>query len=278
MTPQIYSYGDHELQSLMILDLHPEISHNDDAFWLIYIHGGAWRDPNITESSFLPTINSLLSNRLISRIKCLASISYRLSSHPEFPQGPFTPANKVRNAKHPDHIIDITLALSFLQKKYNFRNRYILVGHSCGATLAFQIIKSQDFCNIEFAKPSAIIGVAGIYNLRGLRDRNNHPAYQSFLSGAFSNDEKVWNFVSPAKFVDIEKLWPEGKLIVLASSTGDNLVEPAQIDDMEKTLIACREIRLEVSRNILACSHDEIWQTGKLADIINKALEIFFEK
>lgn len=208
-------------------------------------------------------------------LKGYASISYRLSPHPDFDQDSSTPAYRLRNAKNPDHIDDVLLAIQFLHNNFKISDNYILVGHSCGSTLALQtILNRPPDCTVP--RPQAIIGIAGIYDLRGLRDRNNHPSYQNFISGAFGEDESVWDSVSPAKSNLLEHLWPEGKLIILVSSSGDKLVEAEQIEVMEQALSICKNLRVEIWKNLLVCDHDEIWQSDELCKLLIKALKVFF--
>ena len=93
----------------------------------------------VTSTSFKATESILREKGL--PIAGFASISYRLSAHPNHPQDPInTDPKDFQDAKHPGHIDDVEAALAFLQNTYGFGGRYILVGHSCGATLAFQAV------------------------------------------------------------------------------------------------------------------------------------------
>jgi hypothetical protein len=70
-----------------------------------------------------------------------ASIDYRLSAHPAYPQDAGnTPKTSLREARHPDHLDDVCSAIVFLMDKFDFGSNYILVGHSCGASLSFQAV------------------------------------------------------------------------------------------------------------------------------------------
>lgn len=248
-----------------------------------YIHGGGWRDPTVTKETFLPAIQHLIStppyNALVhKRVTAFASINYRLSTHPSHPQNPSTTLpSQYRNALHPDHLHDILTSLSFLQTKFEFGSKYILVGHSCGATLALQAIFRRSLLPTPITQlhnPEVIIGIAGIYDLRLLRDNNSHPAYQEFVSGAFGENEENWDQVSPARCDGIEKVWQEGKYLVLVSSKGDELVDEAQIDVMsEKARSWQGGLKLEVWKGILSQRHDDIWQNGEeLGRVIGEGL------
>lgn len=102
-----------------------------------FIHGGAWRDPLVDATSFKPTVDILSASE--SGVVGFASINYRLSRYPNHGTKPSSPEDPSRNAEHPDHLNDVTRALIFLEKIYGISGRYLLAGHSCGATLAFQV-------------------------------------------------------------------------------------------------------------------------------------------
>ncbi|CAL5870882.1 uncharacterized protein PFLUO_LOCUS5123 [Penicillium psychrofluorescens] len=298
------TYGQHNvLQTISVTPLARQ-----DGYWVIYIHGGAWRDPTVTSASFDAT-ESILRKSSDLPIAGYASISYRLSAHPNHPQDPkSTPSDEFRDAKHPDHIRDVEAALTLLQNTYGFGSRYILVGHSCGATLAFQTVmgavaghREQSFtgdanepgagAETVFSSPgslpprltthpTAIVGVAGIYDMRKLRDTHREiSAYREFIEGAFGTDEKLWDAVSPAQVVGsrgVEGGWKVGRLAVLAHSRDDELVDEAQLDSMRESLRGWEETEAQVlvddelaSKHRRVCglplsgAHDEIWSNGK---------------
>ncbi|KAL4766136.1 arylformamidase [Aspergillus foveolatus] len=289
MSLETFPYGDHDLQTVTVAKpyparapLHAENTDNESGYWVILIHGGAWRDPTQTSTSYLaPTLSILSSseskspNSQSQHIRGLASISYRLSPHPSHPQDASTTMEShLRNAKHPEHINDTQLALSFLQRKYRFGKRYILVGHSCGATLAFQAVMAslsaqgrEDPVN-GYIAPLAILGMAGIYNLRLLRDSHRDiSAYQEFIEGAFGKDEKVWDAASPGvvRGVDGVEGWKEGRLVVLAHSKEDELCDMEQSERMREFLEVWKgndQKRLVQFLDIKG-RHDEAWEKGE---------------
>ncbi|KUM57714.1 hypothetical protein ACN42_g9456 [Penicillium freii] len=279
----------HNLQSIAVTTLAPR----KDGYWVIYIHGGAWRDPAVTSASFGATESILREKGL--PIAGFASISYRLSAHPNHPQDPSTTGPKdFQDAKHPDHIADVETALAFLQNTYGFGARYILVGHSCGATLAFQAVMGAVSGHRErttlTAQPTAIVGVAGIYDLRRLRDTHvDISAYQEFIEGAFGADEMLWDGVSPAQVTGsrgVESGWKSGRLAVLAYSKDDGLVDGCQVEVMKEALGNWEktEAQIPVQENptpdrrlrVLSISgvHDEAWENGEqLARAVTFAFE-----
>ncbi|KAI6249115.1 Kynurenine formamidase [Erysiphe necator] len=274
---QVFNYGSHDLHRLSLYQPPPKRNEpqHKDAVWLIFIHGGAWRDSTITDRSFDHSVEIMLSSRWIHKIKGFASISYRLSPHPDHEQSPQTPKSFLHEARHPDHINDVIMGLIYLQQNFAVGNQYVLVGHSCGATIAFQSLMSQ-FNRKEFMKPKIIVGLAGIYNLRGLRDRNPNAGYEGFISAAFGKDEAVWDLVSPVNIKIAENQWPEGKLAVLVSSTLDEVIEPQQIDEFEKTMKGYSNVRVQAWRRILHCAHDDIWKLTGLVEVLEKVLDNYY--
>ncbi|KAJ5086446.1 hypothetical protein NUU61_007753 [Penicillium alfredii] len=334
-TQRTVTYGRHHvLQTISVTTL----DSSRDGYWVIrqklkkatdtefaratsYIHGGAWRDPTITATSF-DTTESILRASPKTPISGVASISYRLSAHPNHPQDPTSTApDEFRAAKHPDHIRDVEAALAFLQNTFGFGSRYILVGHSCGATLAFQAVMgaivghrenaftdhgnaARPSFTIEpvstspaplpprlTAHPTAIVGVAGIYDLRRLRDA--HPdidAYREFIDGAFGADELLWDAVSPAQMVGsrgVEGGWKTGRLVVLAHSKDDELVDEGQLGSMREALRGWEAAEAQVpvqeltrrDRRVsvlpISGAHDESWLSG---EELARAIEFSFEE
>ncbi|KAA8652140.1 hypothetical protein EYZ11_000500 [Aspergillus tanneri] len=280
MLTETLHYGqDHVLQSVTITTL-PQT--RDTGYWVILIHGGAWRDPNQTATRYLSGAASILTtspiytSTTLPRIAAFASIDYRLSPHPNHPQDRSTTnPREFREAKHPDHIHDVQRALAFLQQKYGFGERYILVGHSCGATLAFQsvmgLFRSTDSGGLSSPSPTAILGMAGIYDIRLLRDTyQGISIYQQFLEEAFGSDESVWDAVSPALVEGpsgVEGGWNAGRLAVLAHSSEDRLVDLKQRDVMRQALASWekghpRKDSTRVEILSIKGDHNDSWEKG----------------
>ncbi|KNG82740.1 hypothetical protein ANOM_008641 [Aspergillus nomiae NRRL 13137] len=287
MPTETFNYGeDHALQTVTVTTLSETL---DNKYWIILIHGGAWRDPNIDAINFAnPAISTLTSSseysHVLPHITAFASISYRLSPHPDHPQDQSsTNSREYRGSKHPEHINDVQAAIAFLQRKYGFEDRYILVGHSCGATLAFQSVMGQFNAGISHG-PLAVVGLAGIYDLKLLRDTHKEiPAYQEIVEGAFGDDEAAWDAVSPAvvKGADgVEGGWTAGRWAILAYLSKDSLVDFPQQEAMDATLRAgwCDVQSEENPRSVallpLEGEHDECWEKGEgLAEAIAFAIE-----
>ncbi|KAE8394355.1 Alpha/Beta hydrolase protein [Aspergillus alliaceus] len=276
MPTETFSYGeDHDLQTVTVTTL-SETSHK--GYWIILIHGGAWRDPDITSLNFANPAESLLASsptyaHTQRHIAAFASISYRLSPTPNNPQNPLsTNPREYRGSKHPDHINDVQSALAFLQREYGFGEQYILVGHSCGGTLAFQSVMGRFSAGVSHG-PVAVLSLSGIYDLKLLRDTfKGISVYQDIGEGAFGADEAIWDAVSPAVVLGkdgVEGGWGSGRLAVLAYSSEDSLVDAKQWEVMRTALLDrwVKEQSPAQKRSVemlsLKGQHDECWETGE---------------
>ncbi|KAH8693233.1 Alpha/Beta hydrolase protein [Talaromyces proteolyticus] len=292
MSPiETFHYGPHELQKIHVSKVSENFGQTDkERYWIVYIHGGAWRDPTILASSFKSTERVLRNNPLVqNHVAAFASIDYRLSPHPDFPQdSKHTPDTQLRVAEHPDHLHDVQAALKFLQDNYSIGENYVLVGHSCGATLAFQTVMGRvSGANPSTApKPKAIVGACGIYDLRLLRDDfKQYGSVNEFITRAFGAEEDVWDEVSPGKVGRSDGVasgWSTGQVAVVASSTGDSLINLPQGLVMGKVLKNWESLadgRTLVLHQDLQEEHDDVWSKGQeLASVIIDALQNLVER
>lgn len=277
-----------EESSLNTLDIclpQPPDPTNTFPLWLIYIHGGAWRDPTITSASITKIQSHFLTSHLSSTITGIASLNYRLSPYPSHPTNPSQPSDPARNAKHPDHITDILTALLYLQDTYHFGDRYILIGHSVGATLAFQVAmkrywgsqyESTFALELNVVPPMAIVGLEGIYDIPGLVERHTEQkVYRDFVVNAV--DPKDWREASPVSG-EYEESWGEGQVVVLAHSREDELVEVEQTEGMREVLedqgfeAGPGRNGKRVRRVELTGDHDGVWRTGEAGRAIEVAM------
>lgn len=141
------------------------------------------------------------------------------------------------------------------------------MGHSCGATLAFQTINNQNQSSGTPIKktvpPQAIVSAAGLNDLLLLRDSDPEPpSCQGFLSYAFGSDEEVWRSQSPV-YGNYNATWSEGRVAVLLKCSEDEYVSPMQLTVMEKALEGWsgKEGRLLVCHTISG-RHDDCWKMG----------------
>jgi acetyl esterase/lipase len=220
-----------------------------------------------------------------------ASLNYRLSAHPDFPQDrDQTPSYELRNAKHPDHIDDVLTAIGVLQQKYGFGERYLLAGHSVGATMAFQVALSQHVpwnpaaaadAERKAMPPLAVLGVEGIYDFPlivktvpdDVRDQYVQPT-----QGALGKNESVWLAASPAQYSAgaYARCWGGGRhrLVVAAHSREDELVDWGQVRAIREVFwhrVDDDRIKFEVLE--LKGKHHEVWEKGQeLARAIAEAV------
>jgi kynurenine formamidase len=202
-----------------------------------------------------------------------ASINYRLSPYPDHPRNPSTPNDCARNAKHPDHILDVSKGLAFLESKYKISSGYLLAGHSAGATLAFQ---TQEFCEgVGVPIPLGVLGIDGIYALKELTiNYESIPAYKQFVMNAFGPDETVWMEASPYSS-EQPAAWEKVKAVILAHSEEDELLDFTQTrlmcDRAQQTPSYQRSLHFLPAKG----NHDQIWKQGnELARLIKEALDL----
>jgi kynurenine formamidase len=260
-------------------------SQQAENIWIVFVHGGGWRDPEILASSFNITRDKLLYSSIAPHVAGYASIDYRLSPSPAHPKDPSNPSDPARNAKHPDHINDVLTAILYLQEKYHFEDRYLLVGHSVGATLAMQVAmkrywgsqyESTYALELNVTPPIAILGLQGVYDIAALvANHDGVPIYRDFVTNALG--PSGWDAASPVN-ADFEDTWPDGKFVVLARSSEDFLVEEDQLSRMKNALAAqgwTEKGDKKIKTFELKGEHDEVWETGDIARAIEFAVQEF---
>ncbi|KAG5437049.1 hypothetical protein PCK2_001032, partial [Pneumocystis canis] len=181
--------------------------------WVIYIHGGAWRDPKHDSKDGHALINFLCNQSYIQNKIAYVSINYRLSP----------------NVMHPEHLKDIESAMMFLKKAYKLK-RCILIGHSAGATLAIQ------YFMLDYEAQSsiqAIICVEGIYDLAELV--NEYPSYEDFIKLAFGNNRQDWINASPSQVISKYRGVSVCEIILIQSEE-DELLSMQQTNIMMKAI------------------------------------------
>jgi hypothetical protein len=188
------------------------------------------------------------------------------------------------------------------EKKGNGNSKWVLAGHSCGATLTFQAVMDPARWGLgevggggggageeDWDKPAALVGFNGLYDLAGfiaappegyahLRD-----GYREFVEGAFGADgEEVWRRVCPATS---EGKWvgewigdgagneeQADKMVVLVQSREDTLVPWEQLEAMRARLGS--EGRVSVKVMEAAGNHDDVWREGgRMAEVLWNVLE-----
>ncbi|CAH2352165.1 kynurenine formamidase [[Candida] railenensis] len=133
---------------------------------VIFIHGGAWRDPNNTYDDFKEFASYAEANYPSLN---LFGVNYRLSP----------------NVKHPGHLQDISESVEYLKKTYDLTD-IVLVGHSVGATLILQYIRRTEAA--EGVRISNCYLIDGIFDIPELV--SEYPGYASFVNEAFTSEKQ----------------------------------------------------------------------------------------
>lgn len=293
---------------LRTLDIHiPTIPSSTPSYVLVYIHGGAFRDPFITSQSilsFLPFLLPSSSSPTSHNIAAIASINYRLSPYPSHPTDPSNPADESRNAKWPDHLADVRRAINWLFSSSDGkddcqRGKYpplpargcILIGHSVGATIAFALAlglgldaaSDTDAERTSKVKFKAIVGVEGIYDFTALRDAHLEfkDIYEEFTTAALGDESsKEWEKANIARMIREGREVEGVEVVMLGQSRRDELVEWGQLEIMTQALKGRgwgegdKGKEKEISVIELSGGHDEIWEKGEaMARCIRLAVE-----
>ncbi|KAI4107987.1 MAG: hypothetical protein L6R37_001269 [Teloschistes peruensis] len=232
-------------------------------YTIIYIHGGAFRDPLVTSQSLLPSLPHLK----LGKIAAIVSVNYSLCPYPTHLTHPSKPRGgggeeEGRAALWPDQVADVRAALEFLFGDIQgdevhplhdddfggrgFRDAIrasetILVGHSVGATIGFALaMEITDRVHDEGAGDAivgigrrirAVVGVEGIYDFTALRDAHveYRDGYEEFTSEAFGAEEDGgWERGNMVEAVRKRERMLEGvEVVVLGhkSSNGKGLAE-----------------------------------------------------
>ncbi|KAI9815906.1 MAG: hypothetical protein M1832_005217 [Thelocarpon impressellum] len=136
----------------------------------------------------------------------------------------------------------------------------------------------------DFVKPVGVVGVEGIYDLVGLRDRHaDESVYEEIVVNAFGPDERVWEAASPTGWLrgkhiaGLAEAWPEGRLLLVAHSPEDELVEKEQATGLLQVLGLEGNASQQRRDEILWINgkHDQVWEEGvELTRAISRAIEL----
>lgn len=253
---------------------------NRDQHYHVHIHGGAWRDPLTDARSIEPAVGLIFADPT-APIAAVASLDYTLAQFPTHPVAPYDATkdghtDPAREAVHPRQVADIYAGLRLLKTIGMTDGSYILSGHSCGASLAFQaaLAPPAHYDLADTSEPpvaAAVIGINGLYDLPGLvlglgpsHEINSHD-YRMMLTNAFGPDDRVWAVASPARFdsTAIAGRVRAGRappLVWLAQSPDDQLVPMNQLERFAANLEQVDGLTVEIGE--CTGKHAEPWQTG----------------
>lgn len=249
----------------------------------VHVHGGAWRDPQLTASSIEPTVAHAFDETDNSApLLAIVSINYTISQFPAHPVIPYDAikdnhSDPAREAFHPQHISDVLHGLDLLRSFGINDHSYILSGHSCGACIAFQtILQSPAFYGLDYVPdapaPAALLGLNGLYDLPSLVNgldaahENLSKDYEMLLSNAFGSDKDKWSAASPSRFDSatitarvLKRKAPN--LVILDHSADDQLVPMNQQEMLIAKLNKVAELWL-VEGHRCTGKHAVPWEEG----------------
>lgn len=247
---------------------------------LVHIHGGAWRDPQLTATSIEATVAHAFTST-DRPIQAIASLNYSVSQFPKHPALAYDArtaeqCDTAREAVHPDHLRDVLLGLRHLRSLGLTDRSYLLSGHSAGACLAFQaaLLGPEAFGldgDLVPPTPAALFGINGLYDLPDLVDHpgasHAHVAseYENLLGYAFG-DRSRWPSASPSRLSGdtVSARLAEGlapRLVVLDQSEQDQLVPMNQLDTMHAALLQVPGL-LAARGRWAHGSHAHPWEDG----------------
>jgi acetyl esterase/lipase len=167
-------------------------------------------------------------------------------------------------------------ALKLLDDEYKLSDGYILLGHSAGATLSYQLLMGEhvlgDGAPAPSAPlPSAIVGIAGIYDLVAI-DHRHQGQYAGFITSAFGEDRDGWRRFSPSSYSgSFGKGTTTLAVSVLAWSQDDSLVDEPEVDAMTEKLV--RDGAKSSTVKTLTGEHDVVWKEGtQIPPLVAKAM------
>lgn len=253
--------------------------------YLVHVHGGAWRDPQLTSRSIEPAVaHAFCSTDESPPIIAIASINYTVSEFPTHPTLPYDAvkddhSDPAREAVHPQHVSDVLHGLDLLRSLGLTNQSYILLGHSCGACLIFQaILEPPRHYGLEHIpeapRPAALLGLNGLYDLpelvNGLGAAHEHlrDEYEILLSHAFGADKGKWPAASPTRFDpgEIAKRVRDDnapRLVMLDQSPEDQLVPMNQMQRLEAALTEVSGLRV-VEGHRCSGAHAAPWEQGTM--------------
>ncbi|KAK6465261.1 putative kynurenine formamidase [Scheffersomyces coipomensis] len=269
------SYGEDPLQKFKIFYYNEEYV-KDHGDTIVYLHGGAWRDPRNTFDDF-DVMAKYLREQWYTNV---IGINYRLSP----------------TVKHPVHLLDVLTALVHIVKTLNHKSKpLILVGHSVGASLILQLLNYIQIIESEFEllneselpiskealqdlykDVKEYVQIDRAYCLEGIYDTvqllGQYPSYSSFVDEAFISKASYTEafplsstspkFNDPSKF---ELAPPFSGLsdIRIIHSTSDELVPVSQSDAVLEYL---KQRNLPVKHFYSDFGiHDDVYKSEKLA-------------
>lgn len=248
---RIDNYGENKLQvfKTYVLKVSPATA-KALAYPIVFIHGGAWRDPHNTMNDYDKFIQYMddsfeEGNETVK----FYSVDYRLS-----------PA-----VKHPTHMHDVLSFLNVLHTKGV--DQLTLCGHSVGATLITQVLETR----LESIHIKRVIFLDGIYNVVSML--TEYPVYADFVYEAFKNEgfHKANWISSGISGKQIDEIYGNIEWITIVHSNDDELLSTNQPVEFANWLIdnGVREQNIHCYFDSYG-KHNEVYQNKRVAEIIVK--------
>ncbi len=162
----------------------------------------------------------------------------------------------------------------YLDEDYQIGNRYLLAGHSAGATMAFELHNSYILSG-SLPQPVCVLGISGIFDFEAfVENHSDIPVYKEIMYNAFP-DRNSWEKASPYGNRSTGQIWEQAKAVFISHSKQDGLVEYSQATSMLERVRAIPHSSEKVHFLEASGAHDEIWQNGNiLAGLIMECLKI----
>lgn len=210
---------------------------------VVLVHGGSWVAGN-------PDLMDSWARALAGSGAVVFNASYRLV---------------YRGGGYPESVDDIACAVRYARDQapgLTTSNELVIMGHSAGAQLAAVVALNGD----EFgtacpypraAPPDRLVGLAGIYDVRGLG-----PLFEIFVGASAVSEPERWTAVNPVELAD-----QRTDLSVLLVVAGDDeVVSPAEAASFAAALgagdLAPGDVTVET---VAGAGHNDLLRPGSVA-------------
>ena len=171
-------------------------------YWIIFVHGGALRDPLTTSLSILPSLPALFA---LPNVEAVVGVNYRLSAYPRHRT---QPSNE--GVKWPVHFEDVRRGVGWVWGVGGMKDAigrggrgWVMVGHSVGGTMSLLLASASDNAAGKEGRQGeeagegvrdalshlkAVVSVAGIYDFPLLlrnAQQEQKAEYEEFIEAAF---------------------------------------------------------------------------------------------
>jgi acetyl esterase/lipase len=200
--------GDEKSHEEQSFDLYTPAEVNETRPLVVFVHGGLWVSRDKSEYA---GIGAFLSERGF----VAAVVNYRLTSE----------TNAIRP---PSHVHDLAAALRRLTSAVTLVPRHtgiVLIGHSCGANMAAQLVLEATRFDVADLPIRAVLAASGLYDLP--RYVLDFPAWASALHVTWSADQSRWESPHAMPFAP-DSAMPRAVHWLVVHFVADSYVNEAQ--------------------------------------------------